>query len=254
MPISVQNIVDRVKSALDADGQGDYYLFDQDFKPAINYAIDFVVSQINHNLEQKKFSGEILRELMRTRVYQTSAYSRVQFDASDNVWSILAVYPNPSVSIDPATVLPDPDTEPATSYLVTTASYLSGDESAKRLTLEEWNENKNNPFVSGNNVVTATELQQYAYLTFQNYSSDYQYAATREIEVRPELDGKLVAISFVEYPTQVSLITDNVEFPESATNLIVDLSLRWIAFKQGDGTNINALSDRDARILINNMM
>jgi len=252
MPIAVQKLVDSIQSALDADGQGDYYLFDQDYKPAINNAIDFIVSTVNHNLEQKKFSGELLRELIRNRVYQTSRNSRVQFDSTDNVWSILALYPNPTVTQDPGQSLPDATTDSAASYLIDHASYVSSNQDAKRLTLEEWNANKLNPFLSGNTVITATELQQYAYQTFQNYSSTYQYTPTSEIEIRPVLDGKLIAVSFVQYPTQVSVVGDNVQFPESATDLIVNLALKWIAFKQGDGTNIYALSSRDAAQLVNN--
>lgn len=251
MAIAVQTIVDRLQSALDADGQGDYYLFDQDYKPAINYAIDYMVGVINTKLEGEKASLESLRELIKTRVYQASNYSRVSFDAADNVWSVLAVYPNPTVARDTGVALPNPATTPAASYLIDGASHLSADESAKRLTLEEWNETKVNPFVSGNSILTAAPFRQYAYLSFNDYSSTYQYDSVSEIEVRPTINGELVSISFLRYPTLVSLVTDNVEFPQSMTNLIVTLALRWIAYKQGDNTNIYSVSDRDIQALFN---
>lgn len=251
MAIAVQTIVDRLKSALDAEGQGDYYLFDQDFKPAINYAIDFLVGIINSRLEGDKASLESLRELIKTRVYQASNYSRVSFDAADNVWSILAVYPRPTVARDTGVALPNPATTPALSYLIDAASHLSADDSAKRLTLEEWNEVKENPFVSGNSILTAAPFRQYAYLSFNDYSSTYQYDSVSEIEIRPSINGELVSISFLRYPTLVSLVTDNVEFPQSMTNLITSLALKWIAYKQGDNTTIYGVTDKDINTLIN---
>jgi hypothetical protein len=251
MAIAVQTIIDRLQSALDADGQGDYYLFDQDYKPAINYAIDYMVGVINTRLEGEKGSLESLRELIKTRVYQSSNYSRVSFDSSDDVWSVLAVYINPTVARDNGVALPNPATTPAASYLIDGASHLSAEDSAKRLTLEEWNETKGNPFVSGNNIITTSPFKQYAYLSFNDYSSTYQYDSVSEIEVRPTINGELVSISFLRYPTLVSLVTDNVEFPQSMTNLITTLALRWIAYKQGDNTNIYSVSDRDIQTLFN---
>lgn len=253
MPISVQDIVDRLQSALDADGQGDYYLFDQDYKPAINYAIDFITGVINSRLSSDKLSTESLRELIRTRVYQTSKYSRVQFDSSDNVWSILAVYINPTVSKDDATPLPDVDSTPASSYLITHASHLTSTDSAKRLTIEQWNTNIGNPFLAGNTSVTAPFIK-YGYLPFNDYSSTHEYAPTNEIEIRPELEGELVSIVILQYPTRVSLISDDIEFPESMTNIIVNLALRWLSFKQGDNTTINSQSNADIQALLETVL
>ena len=51
--IAVQTVVDRMKSVLDAEGS-DRYLFDQDFKPAINSAIDWLVAVFNAAFSDKK--------------------------------------------------------------------------------------------------------------------------------------------------------------------------------------------------------
>jgi hypothetical protein len=61
--IPVQTIVDRVTSILDAEGS-DRYLFDQDFKPAINLTKDWVVAVFNKAFADKKLSEENLKELV----------------------------------------------------------------------------------------------------------------------------------------------------------------------------------------------
>jgi len=97
--IAVTNIIERVIAALDAEGS-DRYSFSRDFQPAINYAIEFYVSVFNSAFGENKLSEENLRELVRTRVWQTSQYSRINFsigDTVEEVWSILAVMPRPTI-------------------------------------------------------------------------------------------------------------------------------------------------------------
>ena len=97
--IAVSEIVSRINAALDAEGSG-RYTFSRDFQPAINYAIEFYVSVFNSAFGDNKLSEENLRELVRTRIWQTSEDSRVFFNTDDTVeevWSILAVMPNPVI-------------------------------------------------------------------------------------------------------------------------------------------------------------
>ncbi len=248
--IPVQTIVDRVTSILDAEGS-DRYLFDQDFKPAINLTKDWVVAVFNKAFADKKLSEENLKELVKTKVWTTSTFSRINIDPSVvNVWSILGIIPKPTVY--PAASIPTVGVNPDTSTLETGVSYISSDFSARRLTVEEWNENKNNVFEAGNNILT-TSFTEYAYLNQGDYSST-NYTTTGEIEVRPSVPTEFVAITYLRYPLDINVIGDGIEFPQTLTDLIVNKVLNYISFKQGDQTNLFSVSGAEVATLVKLMM
>ena len=248
--IPVQTIVDRVTSILDAEGS-DRYLFDQDFKPAINLTKDWVVAVFNKAFADKKLSEENLKELVKTKVWTTSTFSRINIDPSViNVWSILGIIPKPTVY--PAASIPTVGVNPDTSTLETGVSYISSEFSARRLTIEEWNENKNNVFEAGNNILT-TSFTEYAYLNQGDYSST-NYTTAGEIEVRPSVPTEFVAITYLRYPLDISVIGDSIEFPQTLTDLIVNKVLNYISFKQGDQTNLFSVSGSEVATLVKLMM
>jgi hypothetical protein len=248
--IPVQTIVDRVTSILDAEGS-DRYLFDQDFKPAINLTKDWVVAVFNKAFAEKKLSEENLKELVKTKVWTTSTFSRINIDPSViNVWSILGIIPKPTVY--PAASIPTVGVNPDTSTLETGVSYISSEFSARRLTVEEWNENKNNVFEAGNNVLT-TSFTEYAYLNQGDYSST-NYTTAGEIEVRPSVPTEFVAITYLRYPLDINVIGDSIEFPQTLTDLIVNKVLNYISFKQGDQTNLFSVSGSEVATLVKLMM
>lgn len=248
--IAVQTIVDRCLSLLDAEGS-DRYLFDQDFKPAINLTKDWVVAVFNKAFADKKLSEENLKELIKTNVWSTSAYSRVNIDpANANIWSILSVIPKPTVHPDTAT--PTVGAQPYDSNFEPDVSYVKSDFSAKRLTVEEWNENKNNIFEAGN-IIPTVSFTEYAYLSQGDYSST-SYTSDKEIEVRPEIPNEFVAITYLKYPTEITLVGDNLEFPETLTDLIVNKVLNYVSFKQGDRTNLFSVTGQEVATLVKLMM
>ena len=248
--IPVQTIVDRVTSILDAEGS-DRYLFDQDFKPAINLSKDWVVAVFNKAFADKKLSEENLKELVKTKVWTTSTFSRINIDPSViNVWSILGIIPKPTVY--PAASIPTVGVNPDTSTLETGVSYISSEFSARRLTIEEWNENKNNVFEAGNNILT-TSFTEYAYLNQGDYSST-NYTTAGEIEVRPSVPTEFVAITYLRYPLDINVIGDSIEFPQTLTDLIVNKVLNYISFKQGDQTNLFSVSGSEVATLVKLMM
>ena len=248
--IPVQTIVDRVTSILDAEGS-DRYLFDQDFKPAINLSKDWVVAVFNKAFADKKLSEENLKELVKTKVWTTSTFSRINIDPKViNVWSILGIIPKPTVY--PAASIPTVGVNPDTSTLETGVSYISSEFSARRLTIEEWNENKNNVFEAGNNILT-TSFTEYAYLNQGDYSST-NYTTAGEIEVRPSVPTEFVAITYLRYPLDINVIGDSIEFPQTLTDLIVNKVLNYISFKQGDKTNLFSVSGSEVATLVKLMM
>ena len=207
--IPAQQVVDLMKFELDSEGS-DRYLFDTDFKPAINSAIKWLVFVFNRAFEGNKFSGENLRDLIKTRIWVANSFSRVQFDETavgDELWSYLGVHPEPTVY--PNDVAP-PQPNAYTSTFIPSLSYISSDYSAKKLSVEKWNENKKNVFEAGNTIITTGDFKSYAYLTDVNYSSS-NYLQDKEIEIRPSVGGQFVGITYLKVPTAIALITENID-------------------------------------------
>lgn len=250
MSILVQTIVERMASKLDAEGN-DRYTFDQDYKPAINGAIENLVSIMNAAFAQKKLSPENLRELTKVKVWQANSYSRISIKKSDighAVWSVVGVYPKPKVNKRPTKLQSSDESE---SFFRPDISFIDSDYSADRLTLEEWNQNKSNAFLSGN-ILLSGGLSEYAYLDMADYSSSSYTGLPDKIEItiRPYVPNELVAIAYIKTPDSITQQSGSVEFPESMTEMIVDLSLSHIAYKQGDGTSLFQVTDRNIQRLV----
>lgn len=250
MPIAVQEIVNRAKAKLDAEGS-ERYLFDQDFKPAINEAMEILITSLNQAFAEKKLSHECLRELVKVYVWQANQFSRVAYNEVDTghpKWTIIGVYPKIKANKN---VSGSSTSDPSESKFRADVTFISSEKAAKRLTLEEWNQNFDNAFMPGNNVL-AGSLVEYAYLDEADYTST-SYGVNNQIEftVRPAIPGQLVALAYLKYPNQVSLISDNIEFPQSLTNLITEIVLFNISYKQGDQTNLASLTAGLTQRLIN---
>lgn len=249
--ISIQTIHDRMLAALDAEGS-DRYTFNEDTKYAITGAISTTIALFNSAFGENKLSPEQLRELVYIKVWQASQYSRIAFNATKvghNFWTIFGVYPKIVANQKKSGTNLSNKSE---SMFRPDLSYLSSYRSAKRLSFEKWNENALNAFEAGNTILNGS-LADYAYLDFANYTStsyDTGGADKVELEIRPAVPGELVAIAYLKHPTPISALTDSVEFPESLTNLIVEIALNEIAIKQGDGTSLFLVSDRNVNRLV----
>lgn len=250
--IAVQKVVDRIESILDAEGS-DRYTFDQDYRPAINSSIEWLQSVFNRAFADKKLTEENLRDLIRTVVYQTSSFSRVKLDSvsmNASVWSILKVNPEPTVYPSTATINTLPNAYD--SQFRSDVTYVRSSYSAKRLSTEQWEENRGNIFEAGNNILL-NDFKKYAYLGDANYSSS-GYGSFPEIEISPEIPNQFVGITFLKYPTPINLSTDSIEFPETLINLVVQKALNYISFKQGDQTNLYSVTSRDVQTLVQLMV
>lgn len=239
MPILVSKIVELLQSSLDAEGS-DRYLFDQDYKPAINSAIDATVDTFNAAFAANKLSPEQLRELTKVMVWQASSYSRVAYNEADTghpLWTVVAVYPKPTCNKIASSGM---SATKSTSKFRGDISFIKSDNSAKRLTLEEWNETRLNAFMPGNDLLKNNSLIEYSYLDFADYTSTSYTGNSNlpEIQIRPEIPNQLVAIAYLKTPNRVSVIGDSVEFPPSLTRFIVDVALNYISYKQGDNTTL----------------
>ena len=264
MPIPVQTIIDRVRQVgLDAEGSG-HYDDDIDIIPAINAAQEWLVAIVNSAFGQKKMGEEVFQDLTRGRVFQTSKFSRIFFNKGElghDVWTILGVYPKPEIlrtemgskTVVAGTTAPIYITPyPETSLYRTDLAHHKGIHSAKRLTVEEWAKNINNPFKAGNDIIDADcDLVSYAYLNHTDYSAaTAPYVFTKEIEVRPALDKELCTIFYASKPAPITAVTDNIEFPEFFSNWIHTKCLNYISIKQGDGTTLYNVTQNDINALL----
>lgn len=232
--ILASTIVNQLFARLDASGS-QRYTFDQDFVFAINSAIDTIVSTCNAGYADGKLKPEALRDLTKTKVWLTNSYSRVAFDSSavgHEMWTLLAVYPK--IKTNRSAAFASPEKTSASSFRPD-ISFVESGKAAKRLTVEQWNENRDNAFMVGNDLLAGT-LQEYAYLDWSNYNSTSYTSANNEpeIEIRPSIPKQFVALTYNKYPNRVTGINDLIEFPKSLTELMIEFSLNFIAFKQGE--------------------
>lgn len=249
--IQASVIHNRILARLDAEGT-DRYTFDQDTKYAINSAIEDFVTMLNDAFAENKLSPENLRELLKTKVWQASSFSRVSFDESEvghSLWSIVAVYPNPTTN--KTSFASTGSSTNAASKFRPDVSFIGGSRPAKRLSHEEWVDADDNFFSAGNNVASG-KLSEYAYLDMSDYSStSYPSSSDKnEITIKPSVANKFVAITYVKYPNQVSDINDLIEFPKSLTEMITEIAANKIAYKQGDNTTLFAVTAQSINRLV----
>jgi len=103
----------------------------------------------------------------------------------------------------------------------------------------------------GNTILESTDFEDFAYKNLTQIKPGETAAEIQEeIEIRPYLNQELVAVTYLSYPTNISDTDDTVLFPKSMLNLIVDKALHYISWKQGDGTNLYQVTDRDISNLV----
>jgi hypothetical protein len=249
MSIPVLEIQKRVFAALDSEGS-DRYTFDQDIKPNLNSAIEILVTWFNQAFAENKLTPESLREITYVKVWRANSYSRVAFNEAavgHSMWTLLAVYPKPTVKPTKTTSA----TITTKSQFLPDVFFVKSDQDAKRLSMEQWNENAQNAFMSGNSTLSGA-LSEYGYLDFADYSSgSYDPGDDKlEITIRPDIPNGLVAMSYLKYPTLVSSVNDSVEFPKSLTELIAEITLNKIAMKQSDNTTLYQISSVNTNRLV----
>jgi len=254
MPIASQDIADQMRFALDAEGS-DHYDDTLDIIPAINAAVRWLVGVINVALGEKKISEESLSDISIARVMQTSKDSRIEIESiPDEVWTILAIYPLPVTDStgNPAVTQPDLKASVHRDDLY----HVSSEYDAGRLTVEEWQSNKKNPFESGNIVVgtDCPDLVQFGYLNPIKYFKDTGLTSVKDIEIRPYIPNELATVVYVKTPTVLTALNQSVELPDSVFQVLFNKALEYIAYKQGDGTTLNDISKADIQTLIQTIL
>ncbi|MHA2170203.1 MAG: hypothetical protein ACXAB7_09955 [Candidatus Kariarchaeaceae archaeon] len=238
--------------ALDAEGS-DHYDDDRDIIPAINAAMRWMTNVVNIALGKNKAAEEVFRDISIMRVFQTSEDSRISLEEfPEPVWTILAVYPLPTTKTTGEPVVAPSDSKH--SIHRSDLYFVTSDFSCKRLNSEEWVDNKHNPFEAGyiGGSDLCPDLLDYAYLAPKNYDPVNPASQIRkELEVRPVVNQGLIAVEYVKQPTVVTILGDDIDFPETTFQMIFDKALQYIAYKQGDQTSIYTVTNQDINQLIN---
>lgn len=248
--ISVQTVIERIASVLDAE-DSDRYTFERDFKPAINSSVEWLQAVFNKAFAEKKLSEEDLKELIKVVVFQTSQFSRINLDQiNDSIWSLMRINPEPVLKPENPSITVQAN--PEYSLWREDLSYIRSKYSCKLLSLEQWEENVDNIFEAGNERLL-NSFKSYAYLNFASYASTAYDVPNPEIEIRPQVINDFVGVTYLKYPTLIVNDTDNIEFPKSLTNLVWEKAANIISYKQGDQTNLYSVTKEDINILVGQM-
>lgn len=248
--ILVQDLRNQLAFALDAEGS-DHYRDDEDYIPAINAAMKWLTALVNSAYGQNKIGEEIFRELTYSGVFLTNNNSRISLSAfPSEVWSILAVYVKPVTEVNP--LVPAPAVPDKTiSYYLPNLIHVEASLDCKRLSIEEWARNKKNPHEHGyDGNKLCDDLKLYSYLNPINYNTSNNQSSLRELEVRPKIVNDNVTVFWAKKPDEIVAITDQIEFPSSVFQLLFDKALNYIAYKQGDQTNLYTVSTADINQLL----
>jgi len=224
--IVASTIFTSIRSFLD-DDNSDRYKEATDLVPAVNAAINWIVSVFNAGFDAKKISPESLKDLIKILIVSTTdATNSVKADITsiaNNLWTILGVDPDPS--------------ESAGTYIDSKERF------AKRMTIEEWGEGIEDPFSSGTMVAIPIAFRKAAYLTPGRYLD----ANNLILFIRPKsvVSSGKIAVWYLTNPTTVTSSSSNIELPASLSNLIVQKSLEYMSFQHGPESKLGSVTDKD---------
>ena len=91
-------------------------------------------------------------------------------------------------------------------------------------------------------MVTTGDLVEYGYLSFA--SQDLTV-----IMVRTDIKNQVCAVAFLNYPDRITANTDSIPLPAVLRNMISSKALHFISVKQGDGTTLNQITDKELKEL-----
>lgn len=248
-----------MQANLDAEGS-ERYLDVPDYVPAINSAVSRAMTAIGWAMANRDGSEEALRDLTYTRIFQTNSEGGVAIsdpallaDLGHGIWNVLAVYARPE-TVEFQIITP---VAPSASLYRNDLSWSGSGSPVERVTLEEVPVLRDNAFLSGNEVLADKPKRvTFAYYVVGNAWSNGYSSGNGEIRVLPKSVTKksLVAISYLANPTELTpdnynLPTTRIEFPQSMKRTLADWALQYIAWKQGDGTNLQMNAQKDAQEL-----
>ena len=249
MSFTAQSLRDQLAFALDAENS-DHYRDDLDYIPSINAATKWLTAVVNSAFGENKIGEEFFRELSYSGVFRTSNTSRVSLDVfPTEVWTVLAVMALPTTESNGGTPPATPDN--TSSYHLSDLIHVSSLNACKRISIESWTDGLFNPTEAGyeGNQI-CDELKLYSYLQPINYRSVSRGENSQEIEIRPAVKNGKVTVFWAKKPDEITSLSQQIDFPNSVFQLLFDKALNYIAYKQGDQTNIYGVTNNDIQQLL----
>lgn len=238
MSIPASTVFSRVRSALD-DDNSERYTETDDLVPAINSAIDYIKTVFTAAFEMKKLHPFVLSELTSVWIFDPDVVgdtanidldSYGSHDFNDEVWSIVGVDPNPTVTGSPEVL----------------------DESinrfATRIPYDKWNISQDDPFAAGYPNVPSDFLT-VCYTGPGNYFND----GSPYLLLRPGTEfaavGDRVAVWVLLNHTEITAGTGVVQFPSNVIPLIEQKMIQYITYQSADD-RLFKITDKEVKELI----
>lgn len=257
--ITVPELDSYVDAGLDATGS-QRYLFDQDKIPAYNSAISRAITAGNWALANKKGSEEALHELKEDRIFQSNTWGGISINSvvptlGHTVWTVLAIYAEPTgiPTIAPVNL------SGAKTYLINSVPVGFG-KPVQRMTAEQGAIARDNMYMSGNEVLALDSsgnpgpMRTYGYYYMGHRASDTVETAqggTYFITPYSLSSRKPFWVSYLRTPTTISTVNDTIDLPQSMKRTLASWALEYITWKQGDGTTLHSVVEKDAAQLFN---
>jgi len=234
MSILASDVFAQIRAQLD-DDYSDRYKEAQDLVPAVNAAVRYLVQVLNFAFEQKRLAPEALRELIRVEIVPVTGTGNVRkaniTAAGLSIWTVLGVEPSPVVYEETSTTAAPEDYWEIKNKL------------ADRLTLEEWQEQSEDPFSAGSLIAIPSVFVRAGYIGPGRYFD----AVNDYIMIRPGslFTEAFAGIWYLKNPTAVASGSSQIEFPQSVFNLIVDKSLNYIARQHSPEDKLGPITDKE---------
>ncbi len=234
--IKASQIFDSMRSMLDDDHSGRYNESD-DLVPAVNASIDFCVNVLNHAFAQKRIIHESLRDLVKmkhTNAVILDDVGHVELPFSD-IWTVF------NIDINPKKVEKEGQ-----------EFWVSGGKSAIRMSLTEWNFNRENPFSPGN-VHLNNDLTRVGYVSMGEYTKEGE----KSILIRPVYalnEDKDVLVWYLKNPDKVEDGDSDIEFPRSMESFIIQKAVNYISFQHGGQSPYFQFTSADLEQLVQLLM
>ena len=252
--MTAADIIAKIRSVgIDAQPDTDYYDDQIDLIPAIDKAVNSIVTTLNALKGDNKAVGEALRKLSYVYVYRTNKYSRIKIE--DNILGIDAVYPLP-VSDDNGTS-PTATPNDFLSYKLTEKVFVKTNYSALRKTAEYTQQNRANPFSAGYDADCCDKIDGsdcnviYAYVDAYDYNNQNS-ADGPFIEVIPSIPLKHCAVAYVVNHPKITATGDTILLPDSLADFLHEKALQCVSYSEGDQTTLFQVTELDIRKLTNN--
>jgi len=236
--LTYSQIAGVILSKLDAEGS-DRYLPEQDIIPAINSAVSRVQSAAGWALANRKGSEEMLRDMTRTAVFQTSPQGWILLDdpaLSHTMANVMAIYPHPDTEQDQL-ILPNP----ASAYR-DDLTFIGPTVPCHRVTVEMTPVIRDNGSMRGNEVM-ANNPKRRTWAYYLNQGRAY-------LLPKSQAESIIAAVVYIEKYARMVDTNGTVNLPEYMLEQVAAWALVYLAWKQDtQGQGVGNAAGQDAAAL-----